>query len=297
MKRIIRVFPRRTRATPNDNLVAVARRPGFFDEADEVHISVTFTYDMPYAERLARVWKTVAPVKIGGPATGERSEEFVPGMYLKHGYTITSRGCPNKCWFCSVWKREGKPRELAIVRGWNILDDNLLACSKDHIQNVFSMLSKQLIRPVFTGGLEAARLKDWHINELVRIKTQRMYFAYDTMDDYEPLQAVVKPLVESGLMAGHKIGVYCLIGFPGDTIPEASRRLLDVYDLGYTPYAMLWMDDKMGEVDKEWRGFQRVWARPICIYRHAWPSKKRILFPKTRSHPLLRNKHLNFGKF
>ena len=38
--------------------------------------------------------------------------DFVPGRYLAPGYVITSRGCPNRCWFCSVWRREGALREF-----------------------------------------------------------------------------------------------------------------------------------------------------------------------------------------
>ena len=37
-KRIIRVFPRRTKATPIDELVRVYETPSLFDEADEVHM-------------------------------------------------------------------------------------------------------------------------------------------------------------------------------------------------------------------------------------------------------------------
>lgn len=40
MKRIIRVFPARTHATPDDDLVRINAIPSLFDEADEVHISV-----------------------------------------------------------------------------------------------------------------------------------------------------------------------------------------------------------------------------------------------------------------
>jgi len=157
--RILRVFPRRTKATPTDDLVRIGVGPTLFDEADEIHISVTFTWDLPLAYKLAREWDHVAPVKIGGPATNEMGGEFVPGRYLKKGYVITSRGCPNKCWFCSVWKREGQHvRELPITEGWNILDDNLLACSQSHIESVFGMLRGQKERAEFTGGLEAARL-------------------------------------------------------------------------------------------------------------------------------------------
>ena len=77
----------------------------------------------------------------------------MPGLYLKHGYTITSRGCHNNCWFCSVPKREGALRELPINDGWNILDDNLLACSENHIRAVFEMLKRQKHKPEFTGGI------------------------------------------------------------------------------------------------------------------------------------------------
>ncbi|MDR2094414.1 MAG: hypothetical protein LBP76_02710, partial [Treponema sp.] len=122
--KIIRVFPRRTNATPDDSLVAIGS-PDLFSEdteADKIHISVTFTWDIPVAEKLYKEWRKIAPVEIGGPALGLPGDEFIPGMYLKKGYVITSRGCPNRCWFCSVWRREGETiRELPITEGWNIL--------------------------------------------------------------------------------------------------------------------------------------------------------------------------------
>ena len=157
MKQIIRVFPTLTHATPTDELVRIHETPSFFDEANEVHISVAFTWDIPWAEWAARQWERVAPVKIGGPAYNEPGGEFVPGMYMKRGYVITSRGCPNRCWFCAVPKREGGVlRELPVTDGWIVQDDNLLACSPAHINAVFAMLARQPHRPQFTGGLEAA---------------------------------------------------------------------------------------------------------------------------------------------
>lgn len=157
-KRIIRVFPTKTNATPTDELVRIRETPSFFDEADEVHVSVTFTWDIPIAEWLAKQWEPVATVKIGGPAYNEPGGDFIPGMYMKHGYVITSRGCPNRCWFCAVPKREGGMlRELPVTDGWILTDDNLLACSPGHIDEVFAMLARQPHKPQFTGGLEAAR--------------------------------------------------------------------------------------------------------------------------------------------
>ena len=234
-----------------------------FDVSDEVHVSVTFSWDLPVAEMLAYQWKHVAPVSIGGPATRMPGGEFVPGMYLKKGYTITSRGCPNRCWFCSVWRREGDVvRELPIRDGWNVLDDNLLACSDGHIRAVFSMLARQARRPQFTGGLEAARLKPWHAEALRKLKPKQLFFAYDTPDDLEPLRVAGKVMREAGFTtASHALRCYVLCGWPGDTQEAANTRMMQAMDAGFIPMAMA-MFDEMGEKSREWARFQRLWARP-----------------------------------
>lgn len=268
----IRVFPRKTRGTPEDEFVVVGS-PRFFDEADEVHISVLFTWDIPEAERLEKEWKYVAPVKIGGPATNMKSNGFFPGQYVKRGYVITSRGCPNKCWFCSVWKREGhEVRELPITDGHNVLDDNLLACSEEHIRTVFEMLRRQKEPCEFSGGWEAARLKNWHIDLLTTINLHQVWFAYDTEDDLEPLIMAGKMLSEVGINltktgnVSHRVRCYCLVGFPGDTVDDADKRLKTAYSNGFLPMAMLWKNDK-GEQPYSWRRFQKYWARPAAINR------------------------------
>lgn len=263
--RIARVFPRRTRATPTDSL-AFYDAPGLFPpEVDEVHVSVTFTYDLPEAERLAREWRHVAPVKIGGPATGEPGGDFVPGRYLKPGYVITSRGCPNQCWFCSVWKREGDIRELPVTDGWNVLDDNLLACSGGHINEVFRMLARQNHAPEFTGGLEAARLTRYCASRLHALKPKQLFFAYDESGDYEPLVEAGRLLIDAGFtIASHVLRCYVLIGYPRDTFEQAERRLYQTIEAGFMPMAMLWRDE-MGKRDPDWARFQRQWARPQII--------------------------------
>ena len=96
-KEIARVFPRRTKATPDDALAFTGPLPRAIRETgggiDEVHVSVTFTYDIPKAEKLVKSWERLGvPVKIGGPAFGDRSGDFTPGLYMKNGYTFTSRG-------------------------------------------------------------------------------------------------------------------------------------------------------------------------------------------------------------
>jgi hypothetical protein len=265
MSRILRVFPRRTNATPTDEL-AVIGYPGLFrQEADEVHVSCTFTWDKPLAEYLANAWSAHYPnVKLGGPAYGDCGGEFTPGLYLKPGYVITSRGCNNHCWFCVAWKREGRIRELPITEGWNVLDNNLLQCSEQHIRSVFEMLKRQPRRAEFTGGLEAARLQQWHIDLLVDLNPKQIFFAYDTPEDYEPLRVASRKLFKAGVTeTSHAVRCYVLIGYGGDTIQDAEYRLESVKSLGVTPMAMLFRDNNE---DHEWRILQRQYARPSIIH-------------------------------
>ena len=265
---MLRVFPRRTKATPNDDRVRIGM-PGLFDipgEYDEIHISVTFSWDLPLAERMAKVWGEYGPVRVGGPATGMRGEDFIPGTYIKDGYVITSRGCPNHCWFCSVWRREGQEiRELPITEGWNVLDDNLLACSDEHIKSVFNMLRRQKHPIEFTGGLEAARLKPWMAEALRTLRPKQLFFAYDTPDDLDPLRTAGEMLLKSGFtVASHALRSYVLCGYKGDTFSRAEERMNQAMIAGFMPMAMLFRNYH-GETDPEWRRFQRVWARPAII--------------------------------
>jgi hypothetical protein len=234
------------------------------DDVTEVHVSVAFSYDLEKSFGLAEAWmKTGLPVKLGGPAFNTPGGDFVPGLYLKKGYVVTSRGCPNRCPFCAVPRREGFTlRELPITDGHNVVDDNLLACSELHIRAVFAMLKRQIEKPIFTGGLEAKMLKPWHVDLLRESKTKRFYCAYDTPDDYEPLVDAGRLLREGGItQASQKARCYVLIGYGGDTMENAEKRLRQAWAAGFLPYAMLYRN-KQGDVSEDWRRFQRLWARP-----------------------------------
>lgn len=269
MKQIARIFPRRTNMSPTDDL-------SFFGpptieamamNIEEVHISVTFTWDLEKADDLYEAWQLLGvPVDVGGPAFDDRMGDFTPGMYLKPGMTITSRGCNKECWFCSVPKcAKGVIRELPIQAGWNILDDNILGTSEKHFRAVIEMLKRQPERAIFSGGLEPGLLQPWQAEHLRSINPKTMYTAYDTKDDYEALRQMAKTMWDAGFSRkAHQVKCYALCGYEGDTFGDAQKRMEQIMELGFLPFAMLYRDEN-GQTDLEWRKFQREWANPVIV--------------------------------
>ena len=267
---IIRVFPRKTNATPTDALAFVGDPPLFRPDADEVHVSCTFTWDKPEAERLVRAWSAHYPTRrLGGPAYDDAGGEFVPGRYVKDGMTITSRGCPNACGFCFVPKREGRLRLLEIKPGWDILDNNILACPREHIEAVLAMLDEQPKAARFTGGIEARRVEPWFVERLKRLRLEVLFMAYDQVWEKRFVERAAKMMVDAGLTR-HQVGCYVLCGFYGDTIEAATQRCEWVKGLGVTPFAMYFQDTIPRPIPFAWRVFRRDWSRPALI----WSAKR-----------------------
>lgn len=263
---MIRVFPNRTNWTPTDALAFIGDPPLFRPAQMPVRISVTFSWDLLEGRRLLKAWADYYnDVKIGGPALGDPGGDFEPGRFLKEGVTMTSRGCPKTCKFCFVPEREGAVRELPIKEGWIVQDNNLLACSKKHIRAVFEMLKTQPEPAEFAGGLDTIYLQDWHRDLLDSIRLKQMFFACDTPAGIKPLERAARIL--DGI-SQNKRRCYTLIGFNGEKLADAERRLERVYDLGFLPFAQLYQEEKKIEYSKEWRRLARTFSRPAGTRAH-----------------------------
>jgi len=263
---IIRVFPRRTPWTPTDPLAFIGFPPLFRppDIDVEVLISVVFTWDKKLGEELLVAWGALyRNVKLGGPAFGSPSEEFTPGLFIKKGVTITSRGCDKSCPWCFVREREGRIRELRnIAPGYIVQDNNLLQCSKGHIERVFAMLRSQNKRISFNGGLDAVYFEPWHNELLKTIKINELWFACDTPQSIKQIEKI-SPLLD--WLPQRKKRIYVLLGFNGETIEEAERRLQKLFKLGFMPFAQLFRSTEKMVYPPEWRKLVKTWSRPALI--------------------------------
>jgi len=230
--RIARVFLKKTSMSPMDG-DCYFDIPGLFTpKYDEVHISVTFTWDLEKLPFFVDQWQKVAPVQVGGPALDGEGGEFESGMYLRPGVTVTSRGCPNRCPWCFV---KASLTELEVKPGNNIIDNNLLACSPAHLDKVFEMLEDQK-DIIFSGGLDVARITDDIALRLRRLSLKRLYIAYDNPDRFEDFKRGIERLLK--YLQSSYIYCYVLIGFHGDSLEAAEERLKLVWSLGAMPFAM-----------------------------------------------------------
>jgi len=252
---LARVFPTKTNMCPTDKDV-------YFDEPDlytpdykEIHISVTFTWDIDKANRLAKSWDKKGSVKVGGVAiNGESKEPFKSGMYLKNGVTITSRGCPNNCSFCLI---KNPLIEFDDFPEGNIIqDNNILACSDHHRRLVFDMLKNQKAIE-FKGGLESRRVTPQIAEELRSLRIKSLWLACDSDNDIKPLRKAVEILNKVGFTRNH---LYCYV-----LIGKEEQRLREVFNIGCLPFSQLYQPPQRVEYTKEMKRLNRIFSRPAIL--------------------------------
>ncbi|MDP2779751.1 hypothetical protein [Devosia sp.] len=280
MAEIIRVFPKRTSHTPTDAFAFPRGKDHWSDppmgmlrpppaDVAEVHISCTFTWQIEEAKRLARVWALYYPVvRVGGPAFNSPAEDFVPGRYLRHGHTFTTRGCNSDCPWCLVPEREGGLRLIEDFCGGNkINDNNLLQAPASHRRAVFAMLRQQKRAAVFAGGLSASLITDEIAEELRSLRIEQLFLAADTESALRPLERALKLLAPLGRQ---KLRCYALLGFSGESFAKAEARLLRIWELGAMPFGILYQPKMLKRIEygSDWRELQKTWTRPAAMKAH-----------------------------
>ena len=218
-----------------------------WQEDNTAYLSVVFSWDLPCAySRAIFLASQGYHVYAGGPAvlmnptylSGIVETTNLKDVIFRHNpnATFTSRGCIRKCKFCIVPKIEG---DLVELNNWPIrpiiCDNNLLACSKVHFDDVVDKL-KSLSGVDFNQGLDARLLTSYHANRLAELDFRCIRLAWDHIKDEAIFRKAFQLLIDGGIPA-NMIRVYCLIGFD-DTPEDALYRLETIRSLGALPNPM-----------------------------------------------------------
>lgn len=252
---------------------------------DRVYLSKvfdeTYTPDAPMPKNAAEIVK-------GGTGYGlenclpDEIEHIYPDYTLypeltrDTAYGFLTRGCPRRCPFCLVSKKEGRQAKMVadLSEFWNgqkhikLLDPNLLACPEHPA--LLEQLAASGAYVDFTQGLDARLLTTDNIAVLNRVKKSNIHFAWDYMSESAE---VLKGLELYAKLTNRKLHgnygtVYCLTNY-GTTMEENLYRVETLDRMGYNPYIMVY--DKP-HAPRELRQLQR-WCNSIRI-RKAVPNFK-----------------------
>lgn len=189
---------------------------------------------------------------------------------------MTSRGCPRGCAFCHVAAKEGRCAvKVADVKDFwtpdigknhiDVMDPNITACREKH--DLFQQYADTKVTVCFNQGLDIRMITDRDIDDLNKIRLQKVHFAWDNPQD--DLKAKFENYAKGARWKykGSYGMVYCLTNFEDVSVDQhiksALHRIYTLRDLGYDPYCMVY--DKP-HAPKEIRNLQR-WCNNKIIFK------------------------------
>jgi hypothetical protein len=172
----------------------------------------------------------------------------IGGFFENAMILFTTRGCPNKCSYCMVWRLE---KEHKIIPSWEenirksdrrnciILDNNFLSFSIDHVKKVIDCLNIHKKRVLFNNGVDCRLIDEKNAKLLASLFYIRNGFriAFDRMEDDGYYQRAMEKMIKAGLKIKGNSYTYVLFNF-NDTPQEAYYRAKECWKYGSNPYLM-----------------------------------------------------------
>lgn len=189
------------------------------------------------------------------------------GLYgiNNRAYGFLTRGCFRNCPFCIVTQKEGTTHTVAdLSEFWNgqreiVLMDSNITASKD-CERLFDDLISSGARINFEGGLDIRTLTDKGSDQLNRMRTSMIHFAWDNyeFETYEKLKRF-RPMLKK---RGRNIRVYVLTNY-NTTTEQDVERVQKLRELDYDPFVMIYDKPHAPRITKR---LQR-WCNNKYIFR------------------------------
>ena len=171
----------------------------------------------------------------------------VEGFFKDASITFTTRGCPNKCPYCMVWRMEPEfyvepiwKKQIIDEKPISIISDNsFLSAPIEHVREVVSLLVDKGKKVIFNNGLNC-RMIDDEIAKLLSTLTyirQGLRLGFDRMEDDGHYQRAMEVLIRNGCKVKGSSYTYVLFNFD-DKPQEAYYRAREAWRYGSNPYLM-----------------------------------------------------------
>lgn len=252
-------------------------------EGDEAFISCVFSWQIQQAYQKC-VWHNQMGyrVTVGGPAIKYNPYLFAGFSTFDTGKvdalfhhnpnaTFTSRGCIRKCKFCIVPNIEGDLKEIPNFEPRPIVcDNNLLACSRRHFDQVIDKL-KPLKDIDFNQGLDIRLVQSYLASRLAELSLRCLRVSWDNVHYTSSFMNGIDILTK--YIPKSLIRVYVLIGF-NDTPDDALYRLKKVQQMGLLPFPMRYQPKdthrKNAYVSPNWTNRELIRYMKYWSHRYLW---------------------------
>lgn len=251
-----------------------------FDQYDKLYMAKVFSFTPDYGQWILNA----GSIEKGGtgydvmkklPEEIDRIQpdySIYPTIAGNIAYGFLTRGCPNKCKWCVVPKKEGKTirymdvEEIAIEGRNNLIlmDNNIL--SSDYGLEQIEKIIKLKLKVDFNQGLDARLVTDDIAKMLAKTKwIKRIRFGCDTPAQIEQCEKAVSLINKYGYKGEYFF--YCIIM---DDFEEAYKRINHWRDKGqrYLPHAQPYRDiNNAHQIIPQWQKDLAGWADKKWIFR------------------------------
>lgn len=258
-----------------------------FDKYDIVYMSKIFSFTPDYGQYMTNTTQ-ICKGGTGYDIYSTLPEEIdlikpdysiYPSIGHKTAYGFLTRGCPNKCKWCIVPKKEGviKPymdvEEIAID-GRNeliLMDNNILASDHgiEQFEKIIKMNEgrKKKIKVDFNQGLDARLVTDEIAKMLSRLKwIQQIRFGCDTPKQIEECEKACAMIDKHGYKGGYFF--YCILL---DDFDESFSRVNHWKKKGssrYLPHCQPFRDiGNKSQIIPQWQKDMARWTDRKHLFR------------------------------
>ena len=195
----------------------------------------------------------------------------------KFSFVFTSRGCPNRCAYCAVWKIEP---DLWVNKNWHkhicldkpyvmISDNNLSSMPLNHFKSIHKFITEKKKRIVFDNGFDCKLVTKELAQMLGQMKFTRsgMRLAFDRIEEDGQFQKAINMIKDGGVAKSH-IMAYVLFNF-NDKPKDADYRMRECVKLGIRPYPQQYTP--LNRLNRDVPYIGKYWTKNLVrIFRFFW---------------------------
>jgi len=195
----------------------------------------------------------------------------------KMSHVFTSRGCPNRCQYCAVWRLEPdswmnptwKEHISDTLPYVTISDNNMSSLPISRIEDIVRYCCDNNKKVCFDNGFDCKFITDDMAKLMSNIKYFKsgMRLAFDRIEEDGVFQEAIRKLIANGVPAKN-ILAFVLFNF-NDTPKEAEYRANECVKLGIRPYPQQYVP--LNKKTRRPPFISNKWTEKLVkTFRHFW---------------------------